>query len=58
MELEAKLSTLQDTTLKGAGVNGSGNSSDSRQIPKGPARATLCGHRAPVTSVAVHPIYR
>eukprot|EP01041_Mallomonas_annulata_P000959 gene959-1860_t len=60
MELEAKLSTIQENGLivsRPPGVNGDGLAPDSRNIPKGPAKATLSGHRAPIASVALHPTY-
>jgi WD domain, G-beta repeat len=42
-----------------AGSSGSsaGGGSSDRLLPRGPAKATLAGHRAPVTAVAVHPRY-
>lgn len=39
----------------GSGVGGGGGSE--RTLPRGPAKTTLNGHRAPITAVAVHPKY-
>lgn len=38
--------------------NSSSSSSENRNLPRGPAKALLSGHRAPVTAVAAHPKYR
>lgn len=67
MDLEAKIAAKgEDYSGKGDGNNGNDSSSSSsssaqdtsRRLPKGPARAVLPGHRGPITSVAVHPVYR
>ena len=56
MDLEAKVALKGDDS---GGSSRPGNSQDnSRRLPKGPARAVLAGHRGPITSVAVHPVFR
>lgn len=65
MELESKVEQLQHQRAfgppaEGESENSSGNgkiAGESRMLPKPPARATLTGHRAPVTVVVTHPIY-
>lgn len=60
MELEAQNTTLQQQCKSGGGSIGGidmVNTGDSRIIPRGPARATLSGHRGPVTAVTIHPVY-
>ena len=54
MELEAQLITAQSRSLI---EDKKSSSSDSRMIPRGPAKSVLVGHRAPVTSIDVHPTY-
>ena len=39
------------------GSSSAGGVSIDRQLPRGPAKTTLNGHRAPITSVAIHPKY-
>lgn len=64
MDLEAKLAAKggdysADSSSNSALRSGAGLGQDpSRRLPKGPARAVLAGHRGPVSSVAVHPVYR
>jgi len=58
VELESKLSLIQDDSNISSRPLGESGTSDSRGIPKAPARAVLSGHRAPVTCVAIHPVYR
>ena len=58
MELESKLSLIQEGNQITPRPSGDGGTSDSRGIPKAPAKAILSGHRAPVTCIAVHPVYR
>lgn len=55
LDLEAKVNSQGESVFSRPGGVGK---DDSRNIPKGPAKAALSGHRAPVTSVAVHPTYR
>ena len=31
---------------------------DSRKLPRAPPKSNLSGHRAPITHIAIHPIYR
>ena len=65
MELEAKVAAKgEEYSASNPGVDsssaggGSGAHDTSRRLPKGPARAVLPGHRGPITSVTVHPVYR
>lgn len=65
MDLEAKLAARGEdysgssgTEASGVGGGTSGAQDSSRRLPKGPAKAVLLGHRGPITSVTVHPIYR
>ena len=57
MDLEAKLATVGDAPgfapRPGAAAGG-----DGRMIPRAPAKACLSGHRAPITCVCTHPVYR
>jgi platelet-activating factor acetylhydrolase IB subunit alpha len=47
-----------DASSSGAGTGvGGGGGGLERTLPRGPAKTTLNGHRAPVTAVAVHPKY-
>lgn len=67
MELEAQILDLQKNgNSSSSGVSGraDGISADipmtsvqSKALPKGPPKSTLCGHRGPVTTVTIHPIY-
>jgi len=71
LELESKVAELEQTLKNagggsggglGAGVrtfmrDGGGAGGDGRLLPRPPAKATMTGHRAPVTCVAVHPVY-
>ena len=57
MELEAQICSLQQQSKAGGSITSEASLSDSRMLPRGPAKSTLSGHRAPVTAVAVHPIY-
>lgn len=62
MELEAKVEQLQHSRANAGGDAGSEgpvshNPSDSKLLPKPPAKSCLTGHRAPVTCVVCHPIY-
>lgn len=60
MELEAKLSAAPPSSLMPSILASNHTPSsifDTKHLPKGPARAILSGHRAPVTSVAMHPVY-
>jgi platelet-activating factor acetylhydrolase IB subunit alpha len=54
LELEVKVSSQGESVFNRPG----GGKDDSRNIPKGPAKAALSGHRAPVTAVAIHPTYK
>lgn len=54
LELEGKLGSLADID----GRPTAAPREDSKLLPKGPPRATMSGHRAPVTSVVCHPVYR
>lgn len=55
MELEAKLASSTSSQSSGKDVPALDN--PLRTIPKGPARASLTGHRAPVTCLSLHPSY-
>lgn len=62
MELEAKLEQLQqqrgNPSAEDSGpVDMTKLLTDSRLLPKGPARHVLSGHRAPITIVACHPVF-
>ena len=54
LELESKLGSQSNGEIRSLNPTGE----DSKLLPKGPPRSTLSGHRGPVTSVAIHPIYR
>lgn len=56
MDLEAQLASAH---ISGPASSDGTNSvsHDSRMLPQGPAKSTLVGHRAPVTSITVHPVY-
>ena len=57
MDLEQTVSTLKEE-LEVAGSGGRRKKDDgSLAIPRPPAKHTLSGHRATVTSVAIHPVY-
>ena len=65
LELEAKVAARGEDYSRGADSSvgastgvGSGPQEATRRLPKAPARAVLSGHRAPITAVAVHPVYR
>lgn len=61
LELESQLEAAKASTIfrPGAGLEDAneGNSSGFRGLPKGPLKSTLSGHRGPVTSVSIHPVY-
>lgn len=60
MELEAKLSAVPESSQMPSRIISNDSQAsifDTKYLPKGPARAILSGHRAPVTSVAIHPVY-
>lgn len=54
LELESKLGSQSNN---GNELRSNPNGEDSKLLPKGPPRATLSGHRGPVTTVATHPVY-
>ncbi|KAJ1759596.1 Lissencephaly-1 [Coemansia sp. RSA 2523] len=55
MELETKLSKLQDDVRTGAVATRRGKPAE--WLPRPPAQQTLAQHRAPITSVRFHPQY-
>jgi len=72
MELESRVAELEQVlkngggSAGGAGVGGAltfvrdstaSGGGDGRMIPRPPAKSTMTGHRAPVTCIAVHPVY-
>jgi platelet-activating factor acetylhydrolase IB subunit alpha len=65
MELEAKVETMKQRGGVEAAFEGSTviaprsgeNMGDSKLLPRPPAKSTLKGHRASVTSIAIHPVY-
>jgi platelet-activating factor acetylhydrolase IB subunit alpha len=64
MELEAQIEELKKYKPS-SNINNDGNdnngikksNSDSRILPRAPAKAVLNGHRGPITCVTFHPIY-
>ena len=62
LELQAKLdlallnNSFSSQQRPGSVVSNDGSTND-RMIPRAPARCTLNGHRAPITSIAIHPKY-
>jgi platelet-activating factor acetylhydrolase IB subunit alpha len=54
MDLEAQITSQAKlpSSLLASQANG-----ESRLIPKGPAKSTLLGHRATITSITLHPVY-
>lgn len=54
LELETKLS-LQSSN---GDIRNNTINDDSKLLPKGPPKSTLSGHRGPITSVSLHPVYR
>ena len=63
LEANAAMGQTNGSIRPGAGLISSDGSSSAgcvsidRQLPRGPAKTTLNGHRAPITSVAIHPKY-
>eukprot|EP00602_Paraphysomonas_sp_CaronLab_P007728 CAMPEP_0185027146 /NCGR_PEP_ID=MMETSP1103-20130426/11935_1 /TAXON_ID=36769 /ORGANISM="Paraphysomonas bandaiensis, Strain Caron Lab Isolate" /LENGTH=351 /DNA_ID=CAMNT_0027561015 /DNA_START=111 /DNA_END=1163 /DNA_ORIENTATION=- len=55
LELEAKVGSRLDGESNR--VRPGGGKEDSKGIPKGPSLSSLSGHRGPVVSVTVHPVY-
>ena len=55
LDLEGRVSAQGDSSMS---ARPGAKEGDSRNIPRAPPKAALSGHRAPVTAVAVHPIYR
>jgi platelet-activating factor acetylhydrolase IB subunit alpha len=60
-DLEAMIAQMQQTRVSGGDLDNSpvaeGGVPEGRMIPKPPAKFILVGHRSPVITVAVHPIY-
>ena len=54
MELEAQLAS---PVFKNASLTSSAPAIDSRMLPTSPAKCSLIGHRAPISCIAVHPVY-
>lgn len=63
MDLEAQVSRLNEDLKSGKGISrpgagGSGSgASRAEAVPRAPAAHTLTGHRALITSVALHPVF-
>jgi platelet-activating factor acetylhydrolase IB subunit alpha len=61
MELEAKISTLQQNSssniFRTGGADGAAGGSIDKMLPRAPPRNTLSGHRSVVTGIAIHPKY-
>lgn len=66
MDLESKCAELEKNLMNGGGGVSAGGvltfvrdstNGDSRLLPRGPAKSTMTGHRAPVICIAVHPVY-
>lgn len=58
MELEQKLQQAEADLRSAPGTTGANKKQgDSRQLPRGPPRQTLVGHRSPILALAVHPVY-
>ena len=53
LELEGKLGAVAESDGRPHAPR-----EDSKLLPKGPPKATMSGHRGPITSVASHPVYR
>ena len=56
MELEGKLAAKSEHGQLSNSSSEGGQ--DSRRLPRGPAKGVLSGHRGPINSVSVHPVYR
>mmetsp|Transcript_28720 Transcript_28720/g.37678 ORF Transcript_28720/g.37678 Transcript_28720/m.37678 type:complete len:440 (-) Transcript_28720:300-1619(-) len=56
MELEQKLQQAE-LDLKNSPANRAKQAGDSRLLPRGPPRQSMSGHRSPITTVAIHPVY-
>ena len=72
MELESRTAELEQALKNGPGVgggggavggvltfvrDGAGGGADGRLLPRPPAKATMTHHRAPISCIAVHPVY-
>ncbi|KAJ1510358.1 protein with putative role during mitosis [Coelomomyces lativittatus] len=60
LELESKVTQLQQTLdqVPLSSASSSSSTSTLNALPRGPERHCLKGHRAPITSLAFHPIYQ
>lgn len=56
MDLEARLEQAQQD-LKSGVRPGKDKGATDRALPRAPAKASLSGHRNPITCVALHPLY-
>jgi WD40 repeat protein len=57
MDLEQTVSALQIDLAESVVISSNHSASNQDWIPQPPARATLTGHRSPLTSVAIHPSF-
>ena len=73
MELESRTAELEQALKNGGGGggggggavggvltfvrDGAGGGADGRLLPRPPAKATMTHHRAPISCIAVHPVY-
>lgn len=57
MDLEARLEQAQQDLKSGVRPGKDKSGSTDRALPRAPAKASLSGHRNPITCVALHPLY-
>ena len=57
MDLEARLEQAQQDLKSGVRPGKDKSGATDRALPRAPAKASLSGHRNPITCVALHPLY-
>ncbi|CAM9662975.1 unnamed protein product [Ascophyllum nodosum] len=57
MDLEARLEQALEDLRSGVRPGRERGVGNDRVLPRGPAKATLVGHRNPITCVSLHPVY-